>query len=78
MLNKSKKLLSTLILGLMITGCDVTALPQDYESSYGAISMEKVYDTVRGSQGETAIYNKLIEKIAEAEIVKAERWEELC
>ena len=78
MLNKSKKLLSTLILGIMITGCDVTALPKDYEESYGAIKMENVYDTVRTSQGETAIYNKLIEKIAENEIKKAGRWNELC
>jgi len=77
MLN-SKKLISTLLLGLIITGCDVNALPHDYESNYGAISMEEVYDTVRGNQGETAIYNKLIEKIAEKEIVKAGRWNELC
>lgn len=78
MLNKSKKLLSTLILGLMITGCDVNALPTDYESTYGAINMEDVFDTIRNGQGEAAIYNQVIEKIAEKEIKKANRWEELC
>ena len=41
MLNKSKKLLSTLILGIMITGCDVTALPKDYESTYAERKPEK-------------------------------------
>ena len=74
-MNKTKKLLSALVLGLMITGCDVNALPHDYEETYGAINMEDVYDTVRNGQGEAALYNNLINLIAEKEI--AGREEEL-
>lgn len=77
MKNKTKKLLSTLVLGLMITGCDVNALPSDYEETYGAIKMEDVYDTVRNGQGEAALYNQLIERIAELEINAASRQKEL-
>ena len=65
---KNKKLLSLLVLGLMVTGCDVVALPNDYEETYGAIKMEDVYDTVRNGQGEAALYNNLINLIAEKEI----------
>ena len=76
-MKKTKKLLSALVLGLMITGCDVEALPKDYEETYGSIKMEDVYDTIRNGQGETAIYNKLINMIAEKEITAAGRQEEL-
>lgn len=77
-MKKTNKLLSVLLLGLMITGCDVEALPTDYDKTYGAINMEDVYDTVRNGQGEAALYNQLIEGIAEKEIKKAGRWDELC
>ena len=74
---KNKKLLSLLVLGLMVTGCDVEALPNDYEETYGAIKMEDVYDTVRNGQGEAALYNNLINLIAEKEITAAGRLNEL-
>ena len=70
---KNKKLLSLLVLGLMVTGCDVEALPNDYEETYGAIKMEDVYDTVRNGKGEAALYNNLINLIAEKEITAAGR-----
>lgn len=73
----TKKLLSLLVLGLMVTGCDVEALPNDYENEYGAIKMEDLYDTIRNGQGEAAIYNQFISKIAEEEINAAKRGDEL-
>ena len=76
-MKKNKKLLSLLVLGLMVTGCDVEALPNDYEETYGAIKMEDVYDTVRNGQGEAALYNNLINLIAEKEITAAGRLNEL-
>ena len=76
-MKKTKKLLSALVLGLMITGCDVEALPSDYEETYGAIKMEDVYDTIRNGQGEATVYNKLINMIAEKEITAAGRTDEL-
>ncbi len=77
-MNKTKKLLSLLVLGLMVTGCDVEALPSDYEDTVGAIKLEEVYDTIRNGQGEAAIYNKFINLVAEKEIKAANRWAELC
>ena len=62
---KFNKILSTLLLGLMVAGCDVEALPKDYEETYGAIDMADVYDTVRNGQGESALYNQVINTIAE-------------
>lgn len=76
-MKSTKKLLSLLVLGLMVTGCEVNALPKDYESEYGAIKMEDLYDTIRNGQGEAAIYNQFISKIAEEEINKAGRANEL-
>lgn len=73
----TKKLLSLLVLGLMVTGCEVNALPSDYESEYGAIKMEDLYDTIRNGQGEAAIYNQFISKVAEKEIETAGRTDEL-
>ena len=78
MLNKSKKLLASLLLVGLLAGCDVEALPSDYEDVYGAVKMEDIYDTVRNGKGESAIYNQLIKSIAETEIKEAGRWEELC
>ena len=74
---KSKKLLSLLIAGLMVTGCDVEALPTDYEETYGSIKMEELYNTIRNGQGEAAIYNDFIEAIAEKEIKDNNRVKEL-
>ena len=74
---KFNKIVSTLLLGLMVAGCDVEALPKDYEETYGAIDMADVYDTVRNGQGESALYNQVINTIAEKEITAANRLEEL-
>ena len=35
-MRKFNKIVSTLLLGLMVAGCDVEALPKDYEETYGA------------------------------------------
>ena len=59
-MRKFNKIVSTLLLGLMVAGCDVEALPKDYEETYGAIDMADVYDTVRNGQGESALYNQVI------------------
>ena len=76
-MRKFNKIVSTLLLGLMVAGCDVEALPKDYEETYGAIDMADVYDTVRNGQGESALYNQVINTIAEKEITAANRLEEL-
>ena len=76
-MRKFNKIVSTLLLGLMVAGCDVEALPKDYEDTYGAIDMADVYDSVRNSQGESALYNQVINTIAEKEIVAAGRTKEL-
>ena len=76
-MRKFNKIVSTLLLGLMVAGCDVEALPKDYEETYGAIDMQDVYDAVRNSQGESALYNQLINTIAEKEITAAGRTKEL-
>ena len=76
-MRKFNKIVSTLLLGLMVAGCDVEALPKDYEETYGAIDMQDVYDSVRNSQGEAAIYNQVINTIAEKEITAAGRTQEL-
>ena len=76
-MRKFNKIVSTLLLGLMVAGCDVEALPKDYEETYGAIDMQDVYDSVRNSQGEAALYNQVINTIAEKEITAAGRTEEL-
>ena len=33
-MRKFNKIVSTLLLGLMVAGCDVEALPKDYEETY--------------------------------------------
>ena len=76
-MRKFNKIVSTLLLGLMVAGCDVEALPKDYEETYGAIDMQDVYDAVRNSQGESALYNQVINTIAEKEITAAGRTKEL-
>ena len=76
-MRKFNKIVSTLLLGLMVAGCDVEALPKDYEETYGAIDMQDVYDSVRNSQGESALYNQVINTIAEKEITAAGRTQEL-
>ena len=76
-MRKFNKIVSTLLLGLMVAGCDVEALPKDYEETYGAIDMQDVYDSVRNSQGEAALYNQVINTIAEKEITVAGRTQEL-
>ena len=76
-MRKFNKIVSTLLLGLMVAGCDVEALPKDYEETYGAIDMADVYDTIRNGQGEAALYNQVINTIAEKEITAANRLKEL-